>query len=60
MRALKGEVRCSEVQVTSQEESREDNMEAVDGQGHLSTKTALTKAGHREGPGLWVGPLEGL
>ena len=56
IRALKGEVRCSEVQVTSQEESREDNMEAVDGQGRLFTKTALTKAGHREGPGLWVGP----
>ena len=56
IRALKGEVRCSEVQVTSQEESREDNMEAVDGQGRLFTKTALTKASHREGPGLWVGP----
>ena len=58
--ALKGDVRRSEVQVTSQEESRENNTEAVDGQGHLFTRTAVTKAGHREVPGLWVGPLEGL
>lgn len=35
-------------------------MEAVDGQGHLFTKTALTKAGPREVPGPCVGPLEGL
>ena len=54
--ALKGEVRLSEVQGTSQEESGEDTMEAVDGRGHLFTETALTKAGHREGPGLWVAP----
>lgn len=54
-----GDVRCSVVQVTSQEETREDNTEAVDGQGHLFTSSALIKAGHREVPGLCVGPPRG-